>query len=163
MHFTLQKVSRIENGQLLSYHELPVLLALYGVPTSDHGPYIELWKKAKKRPWWRAYDLPAYRYIRMEEEAHHKTEFNLVEVPTLLQTETYARNAVEAPDVATAEAMVKVRMRQQQRLTTEPLLHLHALIHESALNRGVDHDQTVRLIELAELPNVTIQIVSHDP
>lgn len=163
MNFPLQKVSRIENGQIPSYHELPALLGVYGMDASDHGPYMELWAKARKRPWWKAYDLPDVRCVRMEDEAHRKVELQLIEVPVLLQTESYARDAIGGQNSSTVAAMVEFRMRRQLRLFTEPLLEYRALIHESVLARGVDQEQLARLIELAGLPNVTIQVVSQAP
>ncbi|RSM68149.1 hypothetical protein DMH04_47555 [Kibdelosporangium aridum] len=50
-------------------------------------------------------------------------------------------------------------MRQQQRLFDKPRIKLHALIHESILQREIGQEQIFRLIELADLRNVTIQVV----
>jgi transcriptional regulator with XRE-family HTH domain len=46
-HFTVQKVSRIESGQVPGYHELQALLTIYNVPPDDWLPYLELWEQAK--------------------------------------------------------------------------------------------------------------------
>nr|WP_042179111.1 helix-turn-helix transcriptional regulator [Kibdelosporangium sp. MJ126-NF4]CEL13637.1 Putative DNA-binding protein [Kibdelosporangium sp. MJ126-NF4]CTQ99323.1 Putative DNA-binding protein [Kibdelosporangium sp. MJ126-NF4] len=158
VHIEYKKLSRIERRQLPTYHELVMMLDAYGIPSCDYGPYIKLWELARERPWWRDFPLEDTRYIRMEDEAAHKYEFQLGHIPTLLQTEDYARASMNtAKD--TARQFAALRMRQQERLFGEPRLHLHALIHEPVLRQGVNRAQRDLLIRRAEMPNVTIQVV----
>jgi transcriptional regulator with XRE-family HTH domain len=96
-HFTLQKVSRIESGQVPGYYELRALLDIYGVPVSEWPPYLDLWTEARKRRWWLKYGLQDDEYIPLEDVAAVKYEFQLGQLPTLLQTADYA-HAVAAPD-----------------------------------------------------------------
>lgn len=164
LHLTLQKLSRIENGQLPGYHETRAMLKLYGLTPEEWTPYLELWERAKKRGWWRQYRLHDSSYICMEQEASTLIEFQLGRLPELLQTEGYARKCLRAstprwsdPEV---EAGVSVRIRRQDRLFAgEKPLVLHALIHEPALWQGVDQQQLIQLVERAQMPNVTVQIV----
>ncbi|ONI78017.1 hypothetical protein ALI144C_32020 [Actinosynnema sp. ALI-1.44] len=156
-----EKLGRTERSQLPTYHELTFLLDAYGVPGCDRGPYVELWELAKQRPWWWRLDLDDVGYVRMEDEASRKFEFQRVRIPTLLQTEAYVRMTPVKQRKAAVADLIACRMRQQERLTTAPLLDLHALIYERVLLDEADEAQLGRLITLAELPNVTIQIVPH--
>ncbi|MFC0108885.1 helix-turn-helix domain-containing protein [Kibdelosporangium aridum] len=158
LHLTLQKLSRIENGQLPGYHELRAMLRLYGLAPQEWQPRLELWERARKRGWWRAFGLKDSSYVCMEHEAAWAFEFSLGLLPALLQTERYARASLRHVD--DVEAAVSVRIRRQRRLFEEenPLV-LHALVHEPTLQQGVDREQLLQLAERAQLPNVTLQIV----
>jgi hypothetical protein len=51
-------------------------------------------------------------------------------------------------------------MPRQERLFADPPLVLRALVHEPVLHqKGTDHEQLVQLLDRAQLPNVTIQVV----
>jgi transcriptional regulator with XRE-family HTH domain len=162
-HIELKKLSRVETIQLPSYHELCALLDTYGVLATDWDSYLQLWEQAKRPPWWRKYHLKDPRYLRMEDEALTKREFQLGYIPDLLQTEEYARASLANTGKVRSEEMVDlevtIRMRRQQRLFNDPLLTLHTLIHETALHQGVDRDQLVQLAVRAEMHNVSVQIV----
>lgn len=162
-HIPLKKLSRMETVQLPSYHELCTMLDVYGVLSCDWEPYLELWEQAKEPPWWRPYHLKDPRYLRMEDEASTKSEFQLGYLPDLLQTEDYARQVFShsgrnrTPEEI--ETDVEIRMRRQKRLFGNPPLILHALVHETALHQGIGHNQLKQLVDRAQLPNVTLQIV----
>jgi transcriptional regulator with XRE-family HTH domain len=162
-HIELKKLSRVETIQLPSYHELCALLDTYGVVDTDWESYLALWEQAKRPPWWRKYHLKDPRYVRMEDEARTKREFQLGYIPDLLQTEEYARASLtNAGKVRTEEMLdmeVMIRMRRQRRLFDDPVLTLHALIHETALHQGLGREQLVQIAVRAEMPNVTVQIV----
>jgi transcriptional regulator with XRE-family HTH domain len=163
LHLTLQKLSRIENGQLPGYHEMRAMLKLYGLPMSEWGPYLELWERARQRGWWRKYTLVDASYICMEQEAGTMAEFQACRVPELLQTERYARaiyeRAVPRRNAKAITNNVAVRIRRQDRLFEENPLVLHSLLHEPTVRQGVDRQQLIQLVERAELPNVTLQLV----
>jgi transcriptional regulator with XRE-family HTH domain len=161
LNMSLQKVSRLENGQLPGYHELLAILDLYGFPTSEWDQYVELWRRAKERGWWRKYGITDCRYLRMEDAASHAYEFQIGYLPELLQTEHYARTtfADETLSNKTINGQVTARMTRQHRLTSRPQLHLHAIVHEPVLRQGVDREQLTHLIKQAQLPNVTFQVL----
>lgn len=165
-HMTLQKVSRIESGQIPGYHELRAFLAIYQLPETDWTPYLDLWEEAKKPRWWRRYRIHDDPYIPWEDVAATKYEFQLGQLPTLLQTQGYARATLATNPTITSDtldAQVAALMRQQDRLFNDHPLHLHALVHLPALRRGVDNAQLHHLITCAQLPNITLQIVpQHD-
>jgi transcriptional regulator with XRE-family HTH domain len=158
LNLTLQKISRFENGQVPGWHELDAMLDLYGVSSTECPPYFELWEKAKQPGWWRQFKLKDPRYVRMENEASSKYEFQLSCIPTLLQTDTYARELLSRTGKHVATEL-PVRMRLQERLYSDNKLRLHALVYEPALHHAVDQAQLRRLAKQAELPNVTLQIV----
>jgi hypothetical protein len=163
MRFTLQKLSRLETGQLPGFHELQAMLDVYGLPISDWGFYIELWERAKQRDWWRKHGLKDPRYVRMEDAASIVYEFQIGYLPELLQTERYARTTFADDVVRTStkaiNGEVMVRMTRQQRLDSNPPLRLHSIVHEPVLSQGVDQAQCDHLSKRAQLPNVTFQIL----
>jgi transcriptional regulator with XRE-family HTH domain len=163
VHMEHSKLSRIEQQQQLpTYHELAFLLDIYGVLSCDTAPYFDLWQLAKQRGWWREYTLEDNNYLRMEDEAAVKREFQLGHLPTLLQTEKYARATLDTATRSrkTVDKLLALRMRQQKRLLTPPALTLHSFVHESVLHQStVDQPQITLLLERAELPNVILQIV----
>jgi hypothetical protein len=89
-------------------------------------------------------------------------------VPGLRQADAYTRAiaTVHGPDrsLAEVERLVKIRQQRQARLTGDNPPALTAVIHESALRTwvgGADvmREQLRRLLELAELQNVKIQVL----
>ncbi|RSM64106.1 hypothetical protein DMH04_51955 [Kibdelosporangium aridum] len=68
-HIEFKKLSRIERKQLPTYHELLILLDVYGVVANDYSYYTELLETARAKRWWTEYRLRDTRYIRMEDEA----------------------------------------------------------------------------------------------
>lgn len=162
LNLTLQKLSRFENGQLPGWHELRAMLDLYGIPSGEWDEYLELWQLAKKPGWWRKYNLKDPRYVRMEHEASIVHEFQLGYLPELLQTEQYARMTFAHKGSRTIETEVMIRMRRQDRLTSDTPLHLHTIVHEPVLSQGVDRAQLIRLTQRAQLPTVTFQVLPQD-
>jgi transcriptional regulator with XRE-family HTH domain len=162
LHLTLQKLSRIENGQLPGYHEMRAMLKLYGLPQAQWGPFVELWELARKRGWWRKYGIKDSTYICMEQEAASMCEFQLGRLPALLQTERYVRMALDQAmprDGELLENNVAVNVRRQERLCAEKPLVLHSLVHEPVLHQGVGRGELIHLYQRAQLGNVTFQIV----
>ncbi|ONI70463.1 hypothetical protein ALI144C_48335 [Actinosynnema sp. ALI-1.44] len=157
LHMTLQKLSRIENGQLPGYHELRAMLRVYGLPRHDWEDPLALWELARKRGWWRDFGLKDSGYVCMEHEAEHLTEFQLGTLPALMQTEQYACASLKhTTDPQTA---VSIRLRRQQRLLGKNPLVLHSFVHEPVLHQGVDREQLRLLVDRAQLACVTLRIV----
>src|SRR5690606_30935278 len=122
--------------------------------------------------WWHKYSdvLPSWFevYVGLEEAASIIRSYELQFVPGLLQTEEYARAVVmlghgDAPGEE-IERRVALRMKRQRRLTEPGAPKLWAVVDEAALHRplggtGAMRRQIEHLIEMATLPNVTLQIV----
>jgi transcriptional regulator with XRE-family HTH domain len=123
--------------------------------------------------------LPWFRNrVEVERNAAEIREYESYQVPGLLQTEDYARAVIQAgrpmlPDDA-IERAVALRLTRQQILEPDDDLpidqeqkpRLWAIIDEPALSRlvgsaDVMQEQREHLIELAQRPNVTIQIISN--
>ncbi|MFJ7996761.1 DUF5753 domain-containing protein [Streptomyces sp. NPDC096310] len=103
----------------------------------------------------------------MEAEAESILTYENV-IPGLFQTRRYAEeiNLGTVPGLSdeVQEQRVDVRMQRQQVLAGNSPLEVRAVLDESALRRmvgGVDvmREQLERLLEVAELPNVILQVI----
>lgn len=92
-------------------------------------------------------------------------------VPGLVQTEGYARAVLSTlPDKSPDEVERELagRLARQEVLVREgpQRVRLFALIDEAALNRpaaerGVMHEQLTRLVEISQMPNVSLAVVPY--
>ncbi|WP_329259558.1 helix-turn-helix transcriptional regulator [Actinoallomurus sp. NBC_01490] len=167
------KIVRIENAQSsVSISDLRQLLALFRVDAQTAEQLLDLGRNARKRGgWWSSYrDLLPGPYIQMEAEATLVRNYEPSKVPGLLQTADYARAVVLASIPAVppeeVERRVAVRMKRQERLTTDKPLTLHALLDEAVLYRQaggpkIMRCQLERLIEAAKLPNVSLRVLPY--
>ncbi|WP_447042049.1 DUF5753 domain-containing protein [Streptomyces sp. DSM 118878] len=122
--------------------------------------------------WWTAYkgQLPASALdlAELESEAAQLCSYESLFLPGLFQVEDYTRAIFEVSDnvssAAEIETAVRFRSGRQRVLTNDRPPRVHAVIHEAALHMRfggaqVMHKQLLRLVELARLPHVTIQIM----
>lgn len=170
LEFSPARLSRMENG-LTAPDVLVVkgMLDEYGVPFNEWEPYLQLAREARRKGWWQLHGLPAMGYIALEAAADTVSEFALAYVPGLLQTEAYTRAVLSESLVRRTpqqfDSDVTVRMIRQKRLSApnDPL-KLAAVLDESVLahlvgGSAVMHAQYEHLLRLAELPNLTLQVV----
>nr|WSY53044.1 helix-turn-helix domain-containing protein [Streptomyces sp. NBC_00886] len=173
------KLSRIEtaNGYIRPTEVAPLLKA-YGVVDPEVVSALEaLAKDARKQGWWQTYTgilSPSYAdYISLESDADSIREFSPLLIPGLLQSAAYARESISANAITrTAEevaALAEVRQARQAVLTRPGgPLKLWAVIHEAALHQrfalrpATMREQLRRLLDAAEMPNVTIQVMPLD-
>ncbi|MFL6144106.1 MAG: helix-turn-helix domain-containing protein [Labedaea sp.] len=100
--------------------------------------------------------------IQQEQAARRITDVAPLLIPGLLQTSGYARSIfVGQPE---AETRIALRMGRRDVLTRDNPAEFHALIDEEVLARHIAPppvmaEQMRHLIRMAELPNVTIQLV----
>ncbi|GAA0528379.1 MULTISPECIES: helix-turn-helix transcriptional regulator [Streptomyces] len=176
--WTAPKLSRIENANAtIRAAEVETLLRAYGVTDPTTRIALEgLAKDAGKRGWWQTYRgvvAPAYAdYISLESDAESVRDYTPLVVPGLLQTADYARETIAANAVARTaaevDALAEVRLARQAVLTRSRPLRLWAVIHEAALRRrftgqpGIMAAQLRRLLEVAEWPTVTLQVMPID-
>ncbi|KUL45104.1 helix-turn-helix domain-containing protein [Streptomyces antimycoticus] len=177
--WTAPKLSRIENANAtIRAAEVETLLRAYGVTDPTTRIALEgLAKDAGKRGWWQTYRgvvAPAYAdYISLESDAESVRDYTPLVVPGLLQTADYARETIAANAVARTaaevDALAEVRLARQAVLTrSRHPLRLWAVIHEAALRRrftgqpGIMAAQLRRLLEVAEWPTVTLQVMPID-
>ncbi|MEU7022463.1 helix-turn-helix transcriptional regulator [Streptomyces sp. NPDC046203] len=165
------KLSRLESATRGARPaDVGLLLELFEAEEAHSEFLLALAKDGGKRGWWQTYDIaPAYAdLISLESDAVSVSNYETLLIPGLLQTAAYARAAIGAVGMTrTAEEvshLVEVRMARQSVLTRPNPLKLRAIIHEAALSArasgpGVMRDQLQRLLDVAEYPNVTIQVL----
>jgi transcriptional regulator with XRE-family HTH domain len=168
------KIHRLENGQV-SFKERDVvdLLRLYGI--SDPGEvaaFVILAREANQPGWWHQYNdlLPQWfkTYVDLESAAVLIRSYEAQFVPGLLQTEEYMRAVIQGAHLEESsegvERRIALRLARQVLLTRERAPRLWAVVDEGALRRPVGGPEVLRaqlerLIETAELPNVTLQVL----
>jgi hypothetical protein len=168
------KIHRLENGQV-GYKERDItdLVALYGVTDPvEIATFITMAREANHPGWWNAYSdvLPQWfrAYVDLEAAAAQIRSYEGQFVPGLLQTEEYMRALMRAtlrdrrPEEI--DRRVRVRLTRQQLLTRPDPPLLWTVVDEAALCRPVGGSKVLgtqieRLIEAANLPNVTLQIL----
>jgi transcriptional regulator with XRE-family HTH domain len=165
------KVSRMETGQRgATARDVRDLCDLYEVTDPNERARISrLAAEGKHQGWWQSYELDYFaKYVGLEEDAISTRNFQSTTVPGLLQSEEYARAMLEAvvPEFSPEriDQLIKVRITRQRALTRQPPLQFWAVLDEPVLHRLVGgyrvmRDQLQRMIEVAQLPNVTIQII----
>lgn len=168
------KIRKIESGVVgVARMELLAVLDLYGVTAeAARASLLDLAGQGKQRGWWAGYGRlpnPYTLYLGLESAATAVRSFELAVVPGMFQTEEYARavNAAALPGTPEEEVerRVKVRLaRQEQRLVADNPLEYWAILDEAAVRRvmggpAVMRAQLDRLLELGELPQVTVQIL----
>lgn len=166
------KISRMEHGRVgFRARDVADLLTLYGVSDdSERNALLSFVPQAKSAGWWHDYQdvLPSWfeTYIGLEGAASGIRNYEVQFVPGLLQTEDYARAVIELGHAAAddIERRVRLRMRRQEVLTRPNPPHLWAVVDEAVMRRplggrAVMRAQIEHLLEMSELPKVTIQIV----
>jgi hypothetical protein len=169
---TPSKISRIEKARVTANpRDVRDLLELYEVNAQQREELLRLAHEARqKEAWWHAYgDVPNVRtYIALEKAAASICYYESLVVPGLLQVEDYARLIISAifPELRREriERLVELRTTRQSLLCGDDPLTLVAVLDEAALHRLVSERQVMRrqlhrLIEAADLPNVTLQLL----
>jgi transcriptional regulator with XRE-family HTH domain len=175
MDWSMSKIIRIEAGSVtMSTSDLKALLPLYKITDPKRtNELIELARAARESSWAHEYrDVVTSQFLRFveyEDATSIRREFDNVLVPGLLQTEEYAEIAIhQYTDRATAKKvkrLVEIRLKRQELLikpTGQPLLFF--ILDEPVVHRHVGSTDLMRrqihhLIELAEGPQVTIEII----
>jgi transcriptional regulator with XRE-family HTH domain len=172
------KISRVEHGRV-SFKERDVadLLTLYGVTDeAERRRMLNLAQHANSQGWWSRYDdvMPDWfeTYVGLEQATSLIRTYELQFVPGLFQTEDYARAVTvlghRSASAEEIERRVGLRLQRQQVLTRpDATPRVWAVIDESALRRplggrDVMRAQLAHLVELAELPQVTLQVMPFD-
>jgi hypothetical protein len=168
------KISRLENGRVgFKDRDMADLLDLYGVtdPPVVAG-MLELATQANAQDWWAKFGdiLPGWfePYLGLEASASLIRAFDLQFINGLFQTTDYARAVtaigLRGGNAAEIDRRVRVRMKRQELLTAAGAPRIWSIVDEAALRRPVGGTQVMRqqlrrLAEVAQLPNVTLQVV----
>ncbi|MFJ8080456.1 helix-turn-helix transcriptional regulator [Streptomyces sp. NPDC096205] len=167
-------VRRMEMAEVsLKIPYLQLLLKAYGVPDDEAEAFVQLAEEANKPGWWQRFHdvLPGWfsMHVSLEGAASLIRSYEPHFVPGLLQTEDYARGVMLSGAVGQTrpddiERHVALRMQRQGLLTREGAPRFWAVMDETVLRRPVGGPEVMRaqidrLLEVAKLPNVTLQVV----
>jgi transcriptional regulator with XRE-family HTH domain len=164
------KISRIETGHSgVTPRDVRQILTVYNVGGEYAETLLEMAREARQKGWWQLYGtVLTSAYVGLEAAADAIHAYEALVVPGLLQTEDYARAMIHAarPDIdeAEVEKRVRVRIGRQSLLTQDDPLDLWVVLDEAVLRRpvggpGVMRRQLDHLTMVAELPNVTLQVL----
>ncbi|GAA3302317.1 helix-turn-helix domain-containing protein [Streptomyces cinereospinus] len=166
------KISRLENGRRsISQRDVRDLCGVYEV--EDHrivDSLMQMAKDSRQQGWWHSFgDIPYSVYIGLETDAASLRVYDPQVVPGLLQTRQYAEALIQGalPEATPADIdkRVQVRLRRQERIAAaENPLRLWAVLDEAAVRREVGNkqvmiDQLEHLLEMSQLPHVTVQLI----
>ena len=171
------KISRMENGRVrFKERDVTDLLTLYGVTDEKtRDGMVALVRQANSLGWWTKYgDITAdwfEVYLGLEMAASVIRTFELQFVHGLFQTEDYARAVTllghTSASTEEIDRRVNLRLKRQDLLTGPEPPQVWSVIDEGALRRPVGgtavmQAQLKRLIEVAQLRQVTVQVVPFD-
>jgi transcriptional regulator with XRE-family HTH domain len=164
------KISRMEGGRTgFKMRDVADLLTLYGiVDGGEREPLLLLAEQANQAGWWAEYRdaVPDWfeEYLGLEHDSELIRSYEIRRVPDLLQTEDYARAAMAhiEPRDHIDQRLALLRRRQEHMRASGR--RLWAIVDEGALRRQVGGPEVMRaqidhLIELAELKNITLQVL----
>ena len=173
---SMSHLSRIERGQVgVRRPTLMALLQRYGADAETMDRLVATaaeTTKRKNRDWWQPYATAiSDKYATLmafESEATSIRNFEPTVIPGLLQTEDYARAALQrgparlTPDEI--ETRVEARRARQAVLTKDDPPRAWFIIDEAALRRPVGGPEVMRrqllhLVEMAAKPGVDLQVV----
>lgn len=171
MEWSPSKVSRVETGESpILVRDVQLLSYLLGAEPEVSDALVDLVRAAKVKGWWEPYrDVLGGNYIPFEAKADEVNEFQMEVVCGLLQTSAYARAIMRGArlDASDEETERRVQMRLDRREALdredEPL-RLWSIMSEGALRREIGGPDVLRaqlkhLVEIAERPNIDIQIL----
>jgi hypothetical protein len=164
------KISRIETGHTTATpRDVRDILGVYGVVGAEQEELIQISREARQKGWWHPYTaVLTGAYVGLEQAARSIRAYEQQVVPGLLQTEEYAKAMIRAarPDITLEEVdrRVRVRLNRQSLLSQDDAIDLWVVLDEAVLSRPIGGDEVMRaqlerLVEAAELPNVTLQLL----
>lgn len=167
------KVSRLETGERgVQQRDIRDLCRFYGVSDAERDYLMKLAQEAAKRGWWQDFgslDQQVATFVALESAAKEIRFAQGMILPGLLQTAEFTRELLphlRSPGEMNAtrvEEAVRLRERRQQRLLNGDV-RFTTVVDQAAFARvvgsaGVMWRQLDWLIELCDLPSVSIQVV----
>jgi transcriptional regulator with XRE-family HTH domain len=164
------KISRIETGHIgASPRDVRDMLAIYGIEGDLAGELLQIARDARQKGWWHMYGTALTgAYVGLEAAASRIRGYEAQLVPGLLQTQDYATAVFRAarPDITIEllQRRLDVRRIRQSLLTQDDSLDLWVILDEAVFHRLVGSKevmsaQLVRLMEAAQAPNITVQVL----
>lgn len=165
------KISRLENGRRsISQRDVRDLCGVYEVEDQRMvDSLMEMAKDSRQQLVARLRRRPVQRLHRVGDRRGELRVYDPQVVPGLLQTRQYAEALIsgalpEAPP-QDIDKRIQVRLRRQERISTgENPLRLWAVLDEAALRRRVGNRQVMieqleYLLEMSQLPHITVQLI----
>lgn len=171
---TKAKIAHLETGrQQQSAEDIGTLLEVYGTDRWTIARLSELAERSEEASWWTPWSaaIPPWltTMVGLERIAEREFHYHVAPIlPALLQTREYAAAlTAEAMLVRAdlAERVVDFRMARASRLTDpDRPLRLDAVVSSAVLDvevgaPAVQRAQLTHLAAMAELPNVTVQVL----
>ncbi|MFI6758264.1 helix-turn-helix domain-containing protein [Micromonospora sp. NPDC050417] len=167
------KISRIETGHTTAtVRDVRDMISIYGIVGKESEDLLQIAREARQKGWWASYStVLTSAYVGFEAAAGSIRAYEQQVVPGLLQTEEYAKAMIRSarPDITTdeVEQRVRVRLGRQSLLSQDDPIDVWVVLDETVVSRPVGgdevmRDQLKRLVEAADQPNVTIQILPFD-
>ncbi|MGA5281755.1 helix-turn-helix domain-containing protein [Streptomyces griseoincarnatus] len=169
------KVNRMETGSgRVQPSDVDALCRFYDTSEELREFLKSLAREAKTRGWWQVHGagVPEWFniYIGLEQDASTLRQYQCEVLPGLMQTEAYARELhttgahMSAEDIDRA---VRVRLERQDMLTRPDAPDAWFVVNEGAVrnvigDREVMRDQLEKVLEAADLPSVTLQVLPFD-
>ncbi|MFI7296044.1 Scr1 family TA system antitoxin-like transcriptional regulator [Streptomyces sp. 1121.2] len=167
---TIRRLEKAEVGLKPLYVE--ILLALYGAGRQEIEEFVALAERANEPGWWHPYRdvLPNWfsAYVSLETAARTLRAYEPHYVTGLLQTPRYARGVLGGgfPNDRDEDLRrrVDLRLRRQSLLDRADAPTLWVVMEEAVLHRVVGgpevmREQIDRLLEVSELPHVSVDVV----
>lgn len=169
-----QKLGHLETAERRQYPtDITKVLTACGAAQHDIDRLTTLAGMTDSTTWWGPWSdvVPDWlgTFVGLERLATNEFIFGPITLPGLMQTPEYARELTYAALRVRrdhAERTIEFRMERARRLTDgETPLHLHTVVTEQALRLNVGTSDVMAaqydyLIELADRPNVTLQVVT---
>jgi hypothetical protein len=148
------------------------LLTFYGITDEqERQAFLTLVRRANVPGWWHQYGdiVPSWFeiYLGLEQASSIIRTYQPQLVPGLLQTQDVARAIIQlghprrSPD--DIDRRLALRMTRQEILTQPGAPQFWAVMEEASLwrlsGRPVMREQIQKLIKMAELPNITLQVI----
>lgn len=164
------KVSRIETGHTSATpRDVKDMLDIYGIDGVASEELVQIAREARQKGWWHPFStVLTGAYVGLEAAAKTIRAYEQQVIPGLLQTDKYAIAMIRAARLGDSdqeiEQRVRVRMARQALLIQDDPIDLWVVLDEAVVSRpvggdGVMREQLRRLAEMADLPNVTLQIL----
>ncbi|RDG32629.1 helix-turn-helix domain-containing protein [Streptomyces corynorhini] len=178
LRVTAATVRRMETAEVaLKIPYVQLLLPAYGLGAAETEVFLRLAEEANKPGWWQRFHdiLPDWfsGYVSLEEAARTIRAYEPHFVPGLLQTEEYAHAVLTTGSVGRTvdhdrdriDRHVALRLERQTLLDRQDAPVFWAVLDETVLrrpvgSRAVMRAQLDRLLEMIELPRVTLQIAT---
>ena len=171
------KISRMETGRVgFKTRDVMDLLTFYGATDEKlRLKFLSLAKESSRPDWWTKYSdiLPDWfeNYLGLESASSAIRTLEIQFVHGLFQTEDYARAVTrlghQAAPAAEIERRVGLRVKRQDLLAGANPPRIWSVMDEAVLRRPVGgpavmRAQLHRLTEVANMPEVTLQVVPFD-